>query len=103
MCQHQPRCPEWPAPDHLAARIVAGQPAGRPAQLRSPATLESRTACWTILARAGIGAALLVWSAVIHLELWGNAAFVLLAATVLLTFGVPVRAGHWAAPVRSRS
>ena len=26
MCQHQPRCPEWPAPDHLAARIVADQP-----------------------------------------------------------------------------
>lgn len=25
MCQHQPRCPEWPAPDHLAARIVADQ------------------------------------------------------------------------------
>ena len=27
----------------------------------------------------------------------------LLAATVLLTFGVPVREGHWPAPVRSRS
>jgi hypothetical protein len=26
MCQHQPRCPEWPAPDHLAARIVADKP-----------------------------------------------------------------------------
>ena len=26
MCQHQPRCPEWPAPDHLAAWIVADQP-----------------------------------------------------------------------------
>jgi Family of unknown function (DUF5999) len=26
MCQHHPRCPEWPAPDHLAARIVAAQP-----------------------------------------------------------------------------
>lgn len=26
MCQHEPRCPEWPAPDHLAARIVADQP-----------------------------------------------------------------------------
>ena len=23
MCQHQPRCPRWSAPDHLAARIVA--------------------------------------------------------------------------------
>ena len=26
MCQLHPRCPEWPAPDHLAARIVADQP-----------------------------------------------------------------------------
>ena len=26
ICRHQPRCPEWPAPDHLAARIVADQP-----------------------------------------------------------------------------
>jgi hypothetical protein len=26
MCQHQPRCPEWHASDHLAARIVADQP-----------------------------------------------------------------------------
>ncbi len=26
MCQHEPRCPEWPAPDHLTARIVADQP-----------------------------------------------------------------------------
>ena len=26
MCQHRPRCPEWPAPDHQAARIVADQP-----------------------------------------------------------------------------
>ena len=26
MCQHQPRCPQWRAPDHPAARIVAGHP-----------------------------------------------------------------------------
>ncbi|HEX6449728.1 MAG TPA: DUF5999 family protein [Trebonia sp.] len=26
MCQHQPRCPGWRAPDHIAARIVADQP-----------------------------------------------------------------------------
>jgi hypothetical protein len=26
MCQHQPQCPEWTAPDHRAARIVADQP-----------------------------------------------------------------------------
>src|SRR6185437_7928189 len=24
MCQHQPRCPEWPAPDHLAACMAHG-------------------------------------------------------------------------------
>lgn len=26
MCQHQPQCPQWPAPDHLAARIAAAHP-----------------------------------------------------------------------------
>ena len=26
MCQHQPRCPQSPAPDHLASRIVATHP-----------------------------------------------------------------------------
>lgn len=26
MCQHQPRCPQWSALDHLAARILADQP-----------------------------------------------------------------------------
>jgi len=26
MCQHQPPCPEWTAPDHLAARITSDQP-----------------------------------------------------------------------------
>jgi hypothetical protein len=26
MCQHQPPCPQWPAPDHRAARIVADHP-----------------------------------------------------------------------------
>jgi hypothetical protein len=26
MCQHEPRCPEWSAPDRLAARILATQP-----------------------------------------------------------------------------
>jgi hypothetical protein len=69
--------------------------------LRRPAALEPGTARATILAR--IGAAFLAWSAVIHLERRGNAAFVLLAATVLPTLGVPVRAGHGAAPVPSRS
>src|SRR5580692_3652057 len=40
--------------------------------LRRPAALESRTARWTVLALAATGAAFLVWSAVIHLELWGD-------------------------------
>src|SRR5580692_1550442 len=40
--------------------------------LRRPAALESRTARWTVLALAGIGGAFLVWSAVIHLELYGD-------------------------------
>ena len=40
--------------------------------LRRPAALQSRTARWTVLALAAIGAAFLVWSAVIHLELWGD-------------------------------
>lgn len=26
MCHHQPGCPAWPEPDHLAARIVADHP-----------------------------------------------------------------------------
>jgi hypothetical protein len=40
--------------------------------LRGPSALESRTARLTVLALAAIGAAFLVWSAVIHLELWGD-------------------------------
>ena len=40
--------------------------------LRRPKTLESRAARWTVLALAGIGGGFLVWSAVIHLELWGD-------------------------------
>jgi hypothetical protein len=71
--------------------------------LRRPAALEPGTARATIVALAGIGAALLAWPAVIHLERRGNAAFVLLAATVLLTLGVPVRAGHGPIPVPSRT
>jgi len=26
MCQHQPPCPDWLAPDRTAAHVVAGQP-----------------------------------------------------------------------------
>src|ERR1700678_3936894 len=40
--------------------------------LRRPAALSSRTARWAVLDLTGIGAAFLVWSAVIHLELWGD-------------------------------
>jgi hypothetical protein len=40
--------------------------------LRGPGTMQSQTARWTVLALAAIGAAFLVWSAVIHLELWGD-------------------------------
>ena len=40
--------------------------------LRRPAALESRIARWAVLALAAIGAAFLVWSAVIHLELWSD-------------------------------
>jgi hypothetical protein len=39
---------------------------------RRPSALQSRIARWTVLALAGIGAGFLVWSAVIHLELWGD-------------------------------
>jgi hypothetical protein len=40
--------------------------------LRKPGALESPAARWTVLALAGIGGAFLVWSAVIHLELWDD-------------------------------
>jgi hypothetical protein len=40
--------------------------------LRGPGALQSRIAQAAVLALAGTGAAFLVWSAVIHLELWGD-------------------------------
>jgi hypothetical protein len=40
--------------------------------LRKPSAMRSRAARWTVLALAGVGGAFLVWSAVIHLELWGD-------------------------------
>ena len=40
--------------------------------VRGPGALQSRTARWTVLALAATGAAFLVWSAVIHLELWSD-------------------------------
>jgi hypothetical protein len=40
--------------------------------LRRPAALQSRTARAAVLALTAIGAGFLVWSGVIHLELWGD-------------------------------
>jgi len=40
--------------------------------LRRPGALQSRIARWTVLVLTGIGAGFLVWSAVIHLELWDD-------------------------------
>src|ERR1700744_2103972 len=40
--------------------------------LRRPGAVQSRIARWTVLALTGIGAGFLVWSGVIHLELWGD-------------------------------
>lgn len=40
--------------------------------LRKPGALESRAAAAAVLALAGTGAGFLVWSGVIHLELWSD-------------------------------
>jgi hypothetical protein len=40
--------------------------------LRRPNALRSPAARWAVLTLAATGAAFLVWSAVIHLELWGD-------------------------------
>jgi hypothetical protein len=40
--------------------------------LRKPDALESPIAYWTVMTLAGTGAAFLVWSAVIHLQLWAD-------------------------------
>jgi hypothetical protein len=40
--------------------------------LRRPGALRSRTARAAVLALTGTGAGFLVWSGVIHLELWGD-------------------------------
>src|ERR1700721_785549 len=40
--------------------------------LRRPNALRSPAARWAVLALAATGAAFLVWSAVIHLMLWGD-------------------------------
>jgi hypothetical protein len=40
--------------------------------LRKPGALQSPIARWSVLALTGIGAGFLVWSAVIHIELWAD-------------------------------
>ena len=40
--------------------------------LRRPGGLESRIARWAVRVLAGIGGGFLVWSGVIHLELWSD-------------------------------
>jgi hypothetical protein len=40
--------------------------------LRGPGALESQIARWMVFVLAGIGAGFLVWSGVIHLELWSD-------------------------------
>jgi hypothetical protein len=40
--------------------------------LRRPSALESRAARWAILALAATGGAFLIWSSIIHLELWDD-------------------------------
>ena len=40
--------------------------------LRRPGALQSRIARWTVLALTATGAGFLVWSGVIHLELWSD-------------------------------
>jgi hypothetical protein len=52
-------------PDTLPRRVIR-------LLLRSPVTLESPAARWAASLLALAGAALLVWSGVIHLQLWGD-------------------------------
>jgi hypothetical protein len=73
--------------------------------LRRPAALESRTARWAVLALAAIGGAFLVWSAVIHLELWGDGynsisvigPLFLAQGIVCIILGVAIVAFRWLA------
>ena len=73
--------------------------------LRRPGALQSPTARWTVLALAGIGAGFLAWSAVIHLELWGDGykdisvvgPLFLVQAIACLILGVAIVAFRWLA------
>ena len=73
--------------------------------LRRPGALQSRIARWTVLVLAGIGGAFLVWSAVIHLELWSDGykdisvigPLFLVQGIVNIILGVAVVAFRWLA------
>src|SRR5580700_3294241 len=76
-----------------------------PFLLRRPSALESRAARWAVLALAATGAAFLVWSAVIHLELWGDGyrdisvigPLFLVQGIVCIILGVAIVAFRWLA------
>lgn len=73
--------------------------------LRRPGALQSRIARWAVLVLAGIGGAFLVWSAVIHLELWSDGykdisvigPLFLVQGIVNIILGVAVVAFRWLA------
>jgi hypothetical protein len=81
--------------------------------LRGPGALESRIARAVVPTLTGTGAAFLIWSGVIHLELWRDgysdiaveftAALVLLAAAGLLALSGAARAAVRRASVPSHS
>ena len=58
--------------EHDAARRDSGP--GRAAQLlaRGPARMKSPAARWAVTVLVVVGAALMVWSGVIHLQLWSD-------------------------------
>ncbi len=60
-----------PAPAGPTRRESAARRAAR-RLARGPATVASPAACWAVNVAALLGAALMVWSAVIHLQLWAD-------------------------------
>jgi hypothetical protein len=72
---------------------------------RRPAALQSRIARWTVLVLAATGAAFLVWSGVIHLELWADGyrdisvigPLFLVQGIAIIVLAVPVVAFRWLA------
>jgi hypothetical protein len=73
--------------------------------LRKPGALHSVIARWAVLALAATGAAFLVWSAVIHLELWSDGykdisvigPLFLMQAIVSIVLAVAIVAFRWLA------